>query len=98
MFTPAMEAFGKSCGFLILEGKEKLTRTFWLFDSHVLNINLYIEFLLLLSFQQSFLKTNFTCADLYANFISTSLHFVPSHKKTWSPLSKIMISSSAKSS
>lgn len=39
-----------------------------------------------------------TCADLYANLISTSLHRDPSHRKTCSPLSSNMISSSAKSS
>ena len=39
-----------------------------------------------------------TCALLKASLISTSLVLRPTHRYTWSPLSKIMTSSSARSS
>lgn len=73
----------------------KLSILIFHFYSQLYHTILFDNFYKLNIFHSSFI---FTWADLYANLISTSEHRLPNHKNTCSPLSSIIISSSAKSS
>lgn len=92
-----MEALGEPSRFLVLASEEQFARFVWLDFAYVLNVNLVQtkEFIIVVS--EKYMCAH-TWADFNANFTSTSLHRAPSHKKMCSPLSRIIMSSSAKSS
>ena len=101
MIWPAVKALCESTGFFIFKGKEEFSCTLRLLYSHVLDVDLWIRKvdMFTLMIRGCIIEDLIlTCADLYASLISTSLQRDPSHKKTCSPLSSNIMSSSAKSS